>query len=250
MDNLKSDKVNLIISQAELQQYSFKDEKVSSNSVPFKDLRFVFSLYDESIVLIVKRYSDIQNLDYIKGRKIDMGLKKSGSNSLSHILFDIKNWDENTFKSVRQLSNNKKPNALCSGEIDAVIISSGNPNETIREITSLCETRLVDIDDQDVKDYVSKNKPFQMTKIPGGLYLGSPNDTNTFGEKATLLTTSNVSDNVIYQITKIFFENLYNIKKINTAFNEMNPQEMVNEGRIVPIHDGAMIYYKEKGYIK
>ena len=250
INDLRDAKANLALVQAGFQENAFKGTKTFSKIGPFKKLRFVFSLYYESVALIVRADSDIHTLDDVKGKIVDMGRKESASNYITQTVITAKNWSQKSFKSTLSLSDDQKPEALCYGKVDAIFIASGNPNSIIKNITSLCETSILNLDDQDIRKFVQNNKAFSMTTISGGLYLGSPKDINTFGEKATLVTTSDVSDSLIYEVTKLFFENLSNVKKIHRAFKPLNPMDMVEDGKIAPIHNGALIYYKEKGYIK
>ena len=66
---------------------------------------------------------------------------------------------------------------------------------------------------------------------------------------ATLVTSSDVPDDVVYAITKEVMENLDAFKKLHPALGSLTKKSML-EGLTAPIHNGAMRYYKEAGLIK
>jgi TRAP transporter TAXI family solute receptor len=79
-----------------------------------------------------------------------------------------------------------------------------------------------------------------------------PNATNkeemvpTFGVKATLVTSADISNEIVYAITKEVFDNLEAFKKLHPAYSVLTKKNML-EGLSAPLHPGAVKYYKEAG---
>ncbi|MDX2479454.1 MAG: TAXI family TRAP transporter solute-binding subunit, partial [Desulfuromusa sp.] len=82
---------------------------------------------------------------------------------------------------------------------------------------------------------------------PGGMYRGTPEDTKTFGVGATFVSSTNVPEDVIYNVVKAVFENFDDFKKLHPAFANLKPAEMIKDGLSAPLHAGAVKYYKEAG---
>jgi TRAP transporter TAXI family solute receptor len=91
---------------------------------------------------------------------------------------------------------------------------------------------------------------FAKTTIPGGMYSNNPQPTATFGVLATLVTSSKVPDETVYQLVKATFDNFDEFKKLHPAFANLEPASMVKDGLTAPLHPGAAKYFKEKGWIK
>jgi TRAP transporter TAXI family solute receptor len=108
----------------------------------------------------------------------------------------------------------------------------------------------VPLDDPAVDALVKKHSYYAKVTIPGGLYANNPQPTPTYGVLATLVTSSKVSPEVVYTITKAVFENIDEFKKLHPAFAHLDPQHMIKDGLSAPLHEGALRYYKEKGWIK
>ena len=64
---------------------------------------------------------------------------------------------------------------------------------------------------------------------------------------ASVLTSADVSDELVYAVTKAVFENLDVFKKQHPAFANLDPKKMIKDGLSAPLHPGAIKYYKEKG---
>ena len=71
----------------------------------------------------------------------------------------------------------------------------------------------------------------------------------TFGVKATICTTADVPEDVVYDITKTVFENLDKLKTLHPALAVLTKQNML-QGLSAPLHPGALKYFKEVGLIK
>jgi len=79
------------------------------------------------------------------------------------------------------------------------------------------------------------------------MYRGSDSDVKTFGVGATFVSSTNVPDDVIYQVVKAVFENFKSFKKLHPAFANLKKEEMIKDGLSAPLHPGAVRYYKEAG---
>jgi hypothetical protein len=66
---------------------------------------------------------------------------------------------------------------------------------------------------------------------------------------ATFVTSSKVPDKVVYEVTRAVFENLDDFKSLHPAFANLDPKNMIKDGLSAPLHDGAVKYYKEKGWM-
>ncbi|MFO7886442.1 MAG: TAXI family TRAP transporter solute-binding subunit [Desulfobacteraceae bacterium] len=99
-------------------------------------------------------------------------------------------------------------------------------------------------------DQLVQKRPYYAKAIVPVLdnYPAAVNDTDieSFGVKATFVTSAKVPDNVVYAITKEVFENFEDFKKLHPAYKVLTKQNML-EGMSAPIHPGAMKYYKEAG---
>ena len=100
-------------------------------------------------------------------------------------------------------------------------------------------------------DKLVADKPYYAKAvIPAGLYPNNPEATTTFGVLATVVSSSKVPTETVYQVVKAVFDNFEEFKKLHPALANLKPEDMIKDGLSAPLHDGAVKYYKEKGWIK
>ena len=71
-------------------------------------------------------------------------------------------------------------------------------------------------------------------------------DIETIGVTATLLTSAQVPEEVLYAFTKAVFENLESLTDLDTNFDALLDDKFL-EGLTAPIHTGALKYFREIG---
>jgi TRAP transporter TAXI family solute receptor len=99
----------------------------------------------------------------------------------------------------------------------------------------------------EVDALVEKNPYYSKAVIPGGMYPGNPDDVETFGVRATFVSSTDVPEEVVYQVVKAVFENFEDFKKLHPAFASLEQEEMIAAALSAPLHPGAERYYKEAG---
>jgi uncharacterized protein len=91
--------------------------------------------------------------------------------------------------------------------------------------------------------------PFAPMLIPANTYGGQDKDVPTAAVVNYLVTSSAVSDDLAYQMTRLIFESLPELANAHAAGRDIR-LETAAIGSPVPLHPGAIRYYREKGLIK
>lgn len=242
--------IDLGVVQSDWQYHAYKGSGFFADQKPFTDLRSVFSLYTETFTIAVKSNSGIDKLDDIRGKKVNFGPQGSGMYATMEVLMAIKGWDKGDFATVTYLQPSEQPRALCSGKIDVMIYAAGNPNGVLQDVTQSCKVKLLSIDKRTIDKLIKSNEFYVAAKIPGGMYAGNPDNINTFGVKASLITSKSLDANIVYYITKAVFDNFDNFKTLHPVFATLEKQDMVGKGNSAPIHPGALKYFKQESLIK
>jgi hypothetical protein len=214
---------------------------------PQKDLRAVFTIHPESITLVAADDAGIKTIQDLKGKRVNIG--NPGSGQRQNSIDGLKNANIDYEKDLKAegVKAAEAPGLLQDGRIDAFFYTVGHPSGAIKEATAgRRKVHFVPITGVDnlLKKYPYYAKAF----IPIKLYPGATNksDVQTFGVKATFVTSAKVPDRVVYAITKEVFDNFEDFKKLHPAYQVLTKENML-EGMSAPIHPGAMKYYKEAG---
>ncbi|MEQ8502055.1 MAG: TAXI family TRAP transporter solute-binding subunit [Sneathiellaceae bacterium] len=153
------------------------------------------------------------------------------------------------FKLTSELKSAEQSAALCDNNIDAMIFTVGHPSGSIQEATTSCDSVLVDVTGPVIDELIAANPYYAKAVIPGGMYRGTDDDTETFGVAATFVSSSDVPDEVVYEVVKAVFDNFDRFQKLHPAFANLKPEDMIKNGLSAPLHPGAEKYYKEKGWM-
>jgi len=250
VNTIRSGELDFGIVQSDWQYHGYNGTSVFSEQGPYKKLRAVFSLHTEPFNIIARADSGINNVKDLAGKRVNIGNPGSGDRATMQVVMNAMGWNLDTFKLASELKGSERSQALCDNKIDAFIYMVGHPNGSIKEATTSCDAKLVPATGPEIDKIVKNNPYYTYTNVPAGMYRGTSQDIKSFGVAATLITSSDVPDNVVYNVTKAVFENFNTFKRLHPAFANLKKEDMVKAGLSIPLHPGAIKYYKEIGLLK
>lgn len=233
------------IAQSDWQYHGFNGSSQFEEDGKDENLRSVFSVHPEPFTVVARADAGIKTFDDLKGKRVNMGNPGSGSRGTMDVLLEAKGWSVADFELVTELKSSDQARAVCEGKIDAMVFTAGHPSGSIKEATTECDTVLVEVAGPEVDALVADNPYYRTATIPGGMYNGNPDDIKTFGVGATLVTSSKVPDEVVYQVVKSVFDNMKRFRRLHPALGILKEEEMVKDGLSAPLHDGAVKFYSE-----
>jgi len=214
---------------------------------PFKGLRAVFSAHPEPFHIIARKGSKIKDWNSLKGKKVNIGNPGSGQRGTFEVLMESHGVDTSFLGGTSELTSSEQSGALCDMKIDAFGYTVGVPNSGVAQSTDGCGAYIIDLQTDAVKKLVADNPFYAWATIPKGTYKTSKKDVTTFGVMASVVTSADVSEDVVYAVVKAVFDNLDDFRKQHPAFANLDPKKMIKDGISAPLHPGAVKYYKEKG---
>jgi TRAP transporter TAXI family solute receptor len=245
---IKSGELDFGMAQSDVQYQAYNGTGAFKEAD--KDLRAVFSVHPEPFTLVARKEAGITKFTDLKGKRVNVGNPGSGTRSAMDELLGAEGMKVSDFALASELKADEHGPALCDNKIDAFFYGVGHPSANIQDPTTTCGAKLVPISDPAVDALVAKHPYYAKVSIPGGIYANNPQPTPTYGVLATMVSSAKVSPDVVYTITKAVFENLDEFKKLHPAFAHLDAKEMIKNGLSAPIHEGALRYYKEKGWMK
>jgi len=245
--DLRKGNVDLALVQSDLQQDAFAGSGPFEHLGPFENLRSMFALYVEHFTIVARDDKDIETFEDLKGKRVYVGGTASSRRDAMDVLMDAHGWTGEEVTGVSEFEGANLAEALCDDEFDAFVYTIGHPNPTVREATALCDAKLVKVSGSIIEKLNRENPFYVGSVIPGRTYKNNPRDVQTLGVVATLVTTAKVPPDVIYQITKAYFENLELLQALSPLFLSLTKEQMVATGLAAPIHEGALKYFSEVG---
>ena len=199
-------------------------------------------LYPE-VVQIVST-PDITDISQLKGKRVSVGDAGSGTEFNARQILEAYGMSFDDIK-VENLDFGSSATALKDGKIDAFFTVAGAPTTNIVDLCTTTKINLLGVDDEHVKTLQSKYSFYTTYTIGANTYSGVESDVNAVAVKATLLVADSVSEDVAYAITKALFECSDQMVHDKAAF--LSPSYAVEGFDDMPIHPGALKYYKEVG---
>lgn len=124
----------------------------------------------------------------------------------------------------------------------------GDP--TIIELSLMRPLRALEIP-SDVQKKVSALSPgLTPYVVKGGNYKGIDKDINVLGQSLSLAISADLSEDLVYQMTKSMVENWDKITLSIDSFASVKPEDLASDVLGAPFHPGAAKYYREKGWLK
>lgn len=209
-------------------------------------LRTIGAIYPNYIQIVATADSGIKTLADLKGKSLSVGAPKSGTELNSRAILAAAGLGYKDLGKVEYLPFAESVDLMKNRQLNATLQSAGLGVASLKDLSSSTEISVVSVP----KEIVDKiGPPFVSVTIPANTYTGQGKDVPTAAVVNYLVTSSAVSDDLAYQMTKLIFESLPELANAHVAGKEIK-LDTAASGSPVPLHPGAIRYYKEKGLIK
>ncbi len=250
VNTIKAGELDLGFAQSDVQFNGVKGVGQFKDAGAYGDLRAVFSVHPEPFTVVARKEANVQSFADFKGKRFNVGNPGSGTRSSMEELLGALGWKLGDFGLAAELKADEHGPALCDGKIDGFFYAVGHPSANIQDPTTSCGAKLVPLAGPAVDKLVADKPYFARATIPGGLYPNNPQPTQTYGVLATVVSSAKTPPDTVYQVVKAVFDNFDEFRKLHPALASLNPQNMAKDGLSAPLHEGALRYYREKGWVK
>ncbi len=132
------------------------------------------------------------------------------------------------------------------GHIDAFIGLTTAPNASYIALDFSPGIRFLPVDSAIADTYVKQNPGFIKTTLKKGTYKGVTVDVPTIAAPTVIIVNKNVPERIVYQMAKMLWDNHGQLVKVNKYWKNVSLKTALT-GAAVPVHPGALRYYREKG---
>ncbi len=249
INTVRAGELEFGVAQSDWQHHAYNGTSKFADQGKFEELRAVFSVHPEPFTMLARSGSGINTFEDLKGKRVNVGNPGSGQRATMEVVMDAYGISLDDFAVASELKGSEMAQALCDDKIDAMIYTIGHPAAAVTEVTNTCGVDFVDVKGDAIDGLIADNPFYRTATIPAGMYKGQEADANTFGVGATFVSSSNVPDEVVYVVVKAVFDNFEDFRKLHPAFANLNEEQMISDGLSAPLHDGAVKYYKERGWM-
>ena len=209
-------------------------------------LRTIGAIYPNYIQIVATADSGIKTLADLRGKSLSVGAPKSGTELNSRAILAAAGLSYKDLGKVEYLPFAESIDLMKNRQLDATLQSAGLGVASLKDLSTSIDITVVSVP----KEVVDKiGPPFSSAKIPANTYAGQEKDVPTAAVTNYLVTSTAVSDDLAYQMTKLIFESLPELANSHVAGKNIR-LETAAIGSPIPLHPGAIRYYKEKGLLK
>lgn len=245
---IKNGDLDMGVAQSDWQYHAYNGTSKFKDAGAFKDLRAIFSVHPEPVTVVARADSGIKHIGDFKGKRVNIGNPGSGTRGTWEVMEAALGWTRDDLRLASELKSAETGQAVCDDKIDAYFWLVGHPSALTQESLATCATHLVNATGAEIEALVADRPYYRAATIPAGMYNNSE-DIKTFGVGATFVTSTDVSDEVVYTVVKAVFDNFDDFKALHPAFANLKEAEMIKDGLSAPLHPGAVKYYKERGWM-
>jgi uncharacterized protein len=209
-------------------------------------LRTLGAIYPNYIQIVATADSGVRTLADLRGKSLSVGAPKSGTELNSRAILAAAGLSYKDMAKVEYLPFAESVDLMKNRQLNATLQSAGLGVASLKDLSTATDITVVAVPKQ-VVDRIGP--PFVSVIIPANTYPGQDKDVPTAAVINYLVTSSAVSDDLVYQMTKLIFESLPELANSHAAGREIK-LENAAMGSPVPLHPGAIRYYREKGLIK
>lgn len=216
-------------------------------------LRIVANLYPEDLHLVMPAGASIDSLADLAGKRV--GIAQAGSGTQVAVLQMLEAWGVTRDNmDEAELNNSQSAERLADGQIDAYFYAAGWPVAAMVQLSSTKGMSLHSFSEADLQKINEIIPAYIPSKIPGGVYEGVDSDTLTPAVSAMLVVSSDLSEDLVYQLTAALWnDNTRKLLDNGHAKGKQITAETALDGVAalgVPLHPGAEKFYKEAGLLK
>jgi hypothetical protein len=238
------------LSQTDVAYAAFHGEGPFAAAGPDPKLRMLIALYPEAFTVVARADTGIRDFQDLRDKRLGIGKSGAGYTFTRDVVLGFYDWTISDAERVLELGPAEQNQALCSNKVDAIIFQAGHPNGLTQEATTGCPARLVRVSGPPIDRLFAAHPYYVASVIPGGMYAGNPDDVSTIGTQAVLVTSSDQPDELAYGVVKAVFENFADFRRLHPALLTLDIKGMVPSEAVIPIHPGALRYYRQAGLLR
>lgn len=215
------------------------------------NLRHLMSLYPGVFQMAVPKKSDIKSVFDLKDKRIVPGKIGFSGTVIAELVLKTHGITFDSIKknggSVSYVGYSDSAALMKDGHSDCYMAVTSCPQSTIIDLNFRPGIRMLPIDPEKMKTILGMEPGLMETVIPQDAYKGLPGDIPAVGTVTCVVVNKDVPDDLVYNIVKTLYANWPELAKVKKKAIEASKPDKALAGARIPVHPGALKYYKEKG---
>jgi TRAP transporter TAXI family solute receptor len=208
----------------------------------FRAMRAILPMYDSPFQIAVARRSNLRSFEQLAGKRIGAGPRGGTSGTYFPRIFEmLKIPVVLSYGSVEETMSK-----VAAGQLDGVVLATGVPVPGLFKLDQEQGIDYVPFTADQIKDLRQQMPELSESTIANGVYPSLTADYHTVGLFNFVIGNKELPDDLVYQIVKAAFSEHEQLVQAHSAAKETIPAN-INRDTFLPIHPGALRYYREIG---
>ena len=220
---------------------------IEKNQYPHKNLRAIAVLWVNTFYVLVRKDSRFRSIDDLKGQRVGVIRPGTSGEFSTRIVLGAHGMSYADVQPIFEATDTLMPK-LGAGEIDAVFSANPLPLAAARVLSQTVPLRLLPIG-RKVTNQLRGSYPFlRPVTIAANQFAGQTDPVETLGAEWLLVCRSDLSEDLVYQLTRAFFEQLPAMAREHGEAALIDPEQA--PAAPIPLHAGAARYYREREILR
>ncbi len=238
---LKDGEAELAFTQTDVAAYAIEGINAFEGE-PVDNVLALGALYPETVQIVTTDNSGIESVEDLAGKKVSVGAPGSGTYVNAEQILEVHGMTMDDI-DAQNLDFGESAGGIKDGNIDAAFITAGTPTGAVEELQATAGVYVLPIAQDKADELIEKYPYYAVDTIPEGTY-GLEEDIDTVAVYAMVVVKDDLSEDVVYDITKALYENA---DAIAHAKSEYISLDNALEGIGFELHPGAKKYFEEAG---
>lgn len=210
-------------------------------AMPNENVRLVYWIAPSTMHWAVRQDSDITSFEDLAGKRFNPSSIGGGGEYITELVFDILEIEPD----FQRMRIDDAAEGVIDGRLVGFSYNGIPPIPAFTEVHSSRPLQLLSLSEEQLET-VTQELPFLAPSIiPANTYRGM-DEATSLGIYMGVSANSTLDDDIVYNITKAYWENHDQVEASFAPAQGMTPQEVIDNATF-PLHAGALRYYQEVG---
>lgn len=220
---------------------------IERNQYPHRNLRAIAVLWVNNFYVLVRSNSPFRSIEDLKGKRVGVIRPGTSGEFSTRIVLGAHNMSYADVQPIFEPTDDLMPK-LGSGEIDAVFSANPIMLAAAHAMSQTVPLRLLPIS-RAVTNRLRGSYPFlRPVTIAANQLPGQAEPIETLGAEWLLVCRSDLSEDLVYQLTRAFFDQLPAMARDHGEAALIDPEQ--GPATPIPLHAGAARYYREREILR
>ena len=204
--------------------------------------RAILPMYDSPFQIAVAKRSGVKSLDQLAGKRLSAGPRGGTSGTYASAFFKALGVPAIlAYGSIEETASQ-----ITAGQLDGLVLATGIPVPALLELDQKTGVAFIRFTSEQIKILKQIAPELSDSTIPMGAYPSLTADYRTVGVFNFVVAHKDLPEDLVYRMVKAVFDNHARLLNAHSAARETIPAN-INRDTFLPIHPGALRYYREAG---